>query len=153
MKKNIILDGVEYASIKAACAAYGRNYSTVGSRIRNGWKIEDAITTPTTGNARKGARIGIRAVTVNGVKYRSVMQACKAYNVQYQTVYDRMRKGSTLEQALQAANNLCNSKSIQCFNKSFASRTAGCKERKFLTLLNSVKELGTLFHNSKVSTE
>ena len=32
-------------------------------------------------------------------------------------------------------------------------RTAGSKKRKFLTLLNSVKELGTLFHNSKVSTE
>lgn len=44
--KTVVLQGVEYPSMEAACAAYGRTVSTVGRRLRKGLSLEKAIATP-----------------------------------------------------------------------------------------------------------
>ncbi len=44
-KKTVIL-GVTYESMKSACAAYKISLSAVERRVKNGWTLEEAITTP-----------------------------------------------------------------------------------------------------------
>lgn len=48
----ITLDGIEYPSIRAACLAYDIKSPTYYARVRNGWQLPDAITTPTRHNRR-----------------------------------------------------------------------------------------------------
>lgn len=122
MKISIDIDGTKYNTIKEACEAYGTNYKTVGSRIRNGWPLEKAICTPAGHNISPGY-VGIRKVIIEGKEFRSIRAACKEYDVNYQVVFDRMRRGMDIESAILALNNKCNRKSISVFNHEFKSRS------------------------------
>ena len=122
MKISIEIDGTKYNTIKEACEAYGTNYKTVGSRIRNGWPLEKAICTPAGHNISPGY-VGIRKVTIEGKEFRSIRAACKEYDVNYQVVFDRVRRGMDIESAILALNNKCNRKSISVFNHEFKSRS------------------------------
>lgn len=47
--KPVIINGIQFASIKAACAHYGTPYTMAWARIKSGHSIESAILTPKRG--------------------------------------------------------------------------------------------------------
>lgn len=89
----MIVCGKEYESMVAACKAYKINTSTVYDRIKKGWKLDVAITTP---NKTK-----IPAKDHLGKEYESFAAMAKAYGLRGSLVRNRITKyGWTLKEAL-----------------------------------------------------
>lgn len=89
----ITVQGKEYGSMVAACKAYKINTSTVYDRIKKGWELELAITTP---NKTK-----IPVKDHLGKEYESFAAMAKAYGLKGSMVRNRVEKyGWTLKEAL-----------------------------------------------------
>jgi hypothetical protein len=86
--REIVIDGVSYATIKEACEAYGITPSKVYSRLQQGKDIEEAIKTPSID----------RSVTVQGVKYRSALEAYHAVGkVPYSLFQSRFARKESID--------------------------------------------------------
>ena len=99
---NIVIDGVTYTSAKQACVAIGLPYKTFLSRRREGKDVMDSLSLDkkkrTTDHPNHPS-----PVVLQGKKYRSVSEACRAHNISYVTVRCRMRhKHMSLEEAILA---------------------------------------------------
>lgn len=89
--------GNRYASLRAMTEAWGVKYSVFLRRInRLGWSLDEVLTTPVR---PRGARHAHR-ITINGVEYASVCAAAKAHGLSPTTVYSRLRRKCTPEQAV-----------------------------------------------------
>jgi len=91
---NVIHTLTEWARI------YGRNERTVRTRIRRGWKAEDAI--KTNPDKTKG-QTQITMFNVNGIS-KSLYDWCEIYRISITTVKKRMKKGMSLLEALGVSN-------------------------------------------------
>lgn len=92
-RQPVTVQGVSYPSIRAACRAFGRSYSTAARRIENGWTAEEAITQD--GDLRfRGC-----AVAVDGKEYPSIRAACRALGLSASAVCTRLKSGQSVEEA------------------------------------------------------
>ena len=88
-----------FTSKTAAMEAHGVTQSNVSYRVRTGCSFEEAVDYVKTHLKRTG---GV-AVCVQGVHYRSVRAAAKAFGVSPDRVHQQMkRRAETAEQAIQA---------------------------------------------------
>ena len=110
--------GNSYDSIKAMCEAYAVKTSTYQCRIRNGYTTEEALTgvrktvvlppppkTPPVQKPRKEKKKHTNAskntVTDHlGNEYSSTLEMCQTYGIRVDTFKYRLKRGSTLEEAL-----------------------------------------------------
>lgn len=96
----IILDGTTYESAKKACSAIGLPYKTFLSRRREGKSVTDSLSL----NRKRGCSNHpnhMNPVTIQGKKYNSVSEACRAHDISYVTVRCRIRhKHMSIEEAI-----------------------------------------------------
>ena len=111
-KKEVIIKGKKFNSIKDACKYYNLNYSTVYTRmVRKGYSIEDAI--------KDIINIEIlpnnKPVILKNKNFDSITAACKYYNLNYSTITSRLDRGWSIEEAF----NKVIDKRIHSNNKNF----------------------------------
>ena len=95
--KSITVEGVTYNSYSEAARAYNLNYSLVHSRLNLGWSIERTFNLEQVQD-----RIDIGDIILEGVKYKSIAAAARAYNMIYSKVLWRLKHGGqTLEEAFE----------------------------------------------------
>jgi predicted DNA-binding protein YlxM (UPF0122 family) len=82
-----------YETLREAAEDFNISYRTVYDRIEHGWDILKALTTPV-----KEVENNI-PVTVNGQTFNSIAEAANALGIKKVTVYARLRKGQSIEQA------------------------------------------------------
>jgi hypothetical protein len=80
----------EFPSIAAAARAFGLDHDAVHQRLRGGWSLTRALTTP-IGVTRSG--VVPTPYTVNGVQYQSAREACAAHGLKRDTVSSRLNYG------------------------------------------------------------
>ena len=83
-------------SIRAAAAKYKIPYSTVSGRLRSGWSLKRALTTPVHVQTH---RRHVEILRVLG--FSNVFQMCKLLDLPYDTVARRLRRGQKLSAAIQ----------------------------------------------------
>lgn len=91
--KELMIDGIEFESIKLAAKAHGIDYNIVKQRLYCGWSAKEALGL----DKRKSAG---NEIVIEGVSYSSLSQAAKAYGLGHGTVSSRIRRGLTPEQAV-----------------------------------------------------
>lgn len=90
-------------------------------------------------------------ITVNGVKYKNIKRACRAFNQSYAVVHQRLKRGYSIEQAF-SLPNLRKTPSRDHLGVSYSSFTEMCKAwntsfctvNKRLNLGWSIKEALTI---------
>lgn len=90
-------DGKQYPTWAAMCEAYDMEPGLVAGRVKLGWSIMEALLIP------PGA--GLIPVAYKGVRYPSLMAACKALGVDYGSAKRRYGRGLPLELVLNPALN------------------------------------------------
>jgi len=83
-----------YSSLENMCKAYGIAREAFMSRINNGWSLEDALTTPIRSKSK------FESIDHTGKEYNSLDEMCKHYNISKATLYARLNRGMSLEDAL-----------------------------------------------------
>lgn len=90
----VVAFGKSYPSLAAAARAYGRSLATVRRRfLKLGFSLEDALTCEEFDAAGE-------PVTVEGITYRSMNAACRAFGVSRKRLKTRLSKGLSLAEAL-----------------------------------------------------
>ena len=84
--------GNSFASITELCKYYNLSESTFNHRIKHGWNLEKALTTPPKKNPE--------VVDHNGKIHKSINDMCHYYHINQRTLRSRLEKGLTLEEAL-----------------------------------------------------
>ena len=98
----IEINGVKFVSISSAADFYGIRPDNFAQRLRNGWSPEEAASS-------EGGRT--QSFSVNGVSYKSFREACRAYNLKWQTIYARINAhGWTVDQAFELVDPPAKSK-------------------------------------------
>lgn len=96
--RKIIVDGREFDSINSAALAFGLSRNTVDYRLSKGWTPEQALgLEPRPSHA--GRTPGV-AVKVQGQEFANIKQAAKHFGRAYTHIFDRLKAGCTIEQAL-----------------------------------------------------
>jgi len=97
-KRTIIVDGREFDSINVAALAFGLSRNTLDYRLSKGWTPEQALgLEPRPSHA--GRTPGV-AVKVQGQEFANIKQAAKHFGRAYTHIFDRLKAGCTIEQAL-----------------------------------------------------
>lgn len=117
--QEITVQGVTYGSMRKAAAAYGINYSAVLDRLRQGWDVDRAFTTPSAG------RIEASPIIVEGVAYPSKQAAYDAYNISKSIVSKRLAKGWDIDTAFTAPPER---KGVDCSGKHYSSLEECCRD-------------------------
>lgn len=95
--------GNKYRSRSLMAKAYGISSLTLGDRLKRGWSIEEALTTPIdTSNCRKTKKVSkVKVQDHLGNWYDSYYELAKAYGLSFSTLYGRLvRLGWSIEKAL-----------------------------------------------------
>lgn len=95
--------GNKYCSRSLMAKAYGISSLTLGDRLKRGWSMEEALTTPIdTSSYRKTKRVAkVRVQDHLGDWYDSYYELAKAYGLSFSTLYGRVAKlGWSIEKAL-----------------------------------------------------
>lgn len=87
--------GKEYISTAAMCRAYNINQMTFRGRIKSGWNLEDALTSPPICETLKPC------IAPDGKKYPSKAAMCRAYDMSYRVFSSRTACGHSLKDALE----------------------------------------------------
>lgn len=91
--------GQVFSSITDACNALGLGYYKVCMRLANGWSLEEALNP-----------MGRKSVTVKGVEYPSLKNACLKYNLSYDKVRYKVKStGMSAEEAILELEEIWNS--------------------------------------------
>jgi len=117
----ITVNGETYNSIKEACKDLNMNYGTVLARIQRGMTVEGAFNVPVRLNNTP------ITVNVNGKTYNSLAEACKDLKMNYDTVFARIQKGMTVEDAFNAPIGSKNI-SVTVNGKTYNSIKKACKD-------------------------
>lgn len=104
-KKREVVDhkGNSYCSIAQMARSYGLASITLHERLKRGWSVEEALTTPVDkSNLRKSEKIkNVRVQDHLGNWYDSYYALAKAYGLSFSTLYGRVVKlGWSIEKAL-----------------------------------------------------
>ncbi len=97
-KRKIIINGREYDSLESASRTFGISRNTVDYRLSKGWTPEQAVGLKARPNHSKPTP-GI-LVKVHGREFKSIREAAKYYGRAYTHIFDRLKAGCTIEQAL-----------------------------------------------------
>lgn len=96
---NIEVGGQQYSSISQACAALGKSYKRVHTRLKKyGWTLEQALDLKPAPKPKKSWN-SIRIISSIG-EFESVGDASKVVGVKHATITSRLRKGWTHDEAL-----------------------------------------------------
>lgn len=126
--KAITVGGESFASLLDACARFEVNESSIRSRLGIGWTLEQAFGLQPP--PRRGRNAG-NAVTVAGVTYPNIVQACEARKLDHCTVSARVRRGWSIAQAfnLEPAPKVAPAgKAIVVDGREFRSVAEACRE-------------------------
>ena len=97
-KRKIIVNGREFDSIGSAANAYGLSRNTVDYRLSKGWTPEQALGLELRPNhAAKTPGIPVK---VQDYEFKNIKEAAKYYGRSYTYIFDRLKKGFSIEQAL-----------------------------------------------------
>ncbi len=101
----VTFEGVEYPSISAALKALNIPVSRFSSVRRAGKTVQEALVEARSRLEKRGFKAGGRAipVTVQGVRYPSVRDACNALHLKEAAVYKAVRNGRPADEALELA--------------------------------------------------
>lgn len=88
--------GNVYQSVATMCCKYGLPRNVYHRRIKEGWDLEKALTTPPS---RKNG-MGRIIYDHKGNEYSSVGEMCNAYNIDFAMYGSRIRQGWSLEKTL-----------------------------------------------------
>lgn len=86
--------GKEYRSERAMLKDYGIGRTNYATRIKNGWSMEKALTTPSEYDSDTKVKDHL------GQEYNTKIEMCKAYGIEYDTYLKREKKGMPKEEAL-----------------------------------------------------
>jgi hypothetical protein len=78
------IDGMAFATIKAAAVYFGPPPNRVRNRLHGGWSIEDALKKHNSSRAI--------AVTIDGKQYKSIRAAARALSVHPETLRARLKR-------------------------------------------------------------
>lgn len=91
--KEIVVQ-LKFDSLKEACEYFGKDYGVVWARIRrSGWSLEEAL------EIEKRERYGNKLI-FNGVEYPSLAALAKDYNLDYNKLKQRIRRGYSILEAV-----------------------------------------------------
>ena len=87
--------GNKFKSVMEMAKAYGKDANTVYSRLRDGWSIEDALTTDANSRYKE-------CIDHKGNKFKSIAEMARAYGKEPGIVNYRLQRGWSIEDALTA---------------------------------------------------
>lgn len=97
-KRQIVVNGREFDSLGSAARAFGLSRNTVDYRLSKRWTPEQALgQEPRPSHAGRTAGV---AVKVQGQEFANIKRAAKHFGRAYTHVFDRLKAGCTIEQAL-----------------------------------------------------
>src|SRR3989339_40728 len=97
-KRKIIINGREYESIGSAASAYSISRNTIDYRLSKGWTPEQAVGfEPCPSHAASTPGIKVK---VQGHEFNNIKEAAKYYGRSYTHIFNRLKQGCTIEQAL-----------------------------------------------------
>ncbi len=97
-KRKIIIEGREFDSISSAAIAFGLSRNTVDYRLSKGWTPEEVVgLEPRPSHAGKTPGI---LVKVQGHEFNNIKEAAKYFGRSYTHIFNRLKAGCTIEQAL-----------------------------------------------------
>jgi hypothetical protein len=97
-KRKIIIKGREFDSINSAAITFGLSRNTIDYRLSKGWTPEEAVSLePRPSHAGKTPGIPVK---VQGHEFNNIKEAAKYYGRAYTHIFDRLKAGCTIEQAL-----------------------------------------------------
>ena len=118
----VVWNGRKYKSIATLARTAGLSEFLVRDRLKKGWTLKRAITTPkVTVNAAS------RPVTVGGVRYESRNHACRAYGIARNVVHMRLNSGWSLLRALTAPVASNGGRVIRVEGVDYPSEIAVCR--------------------------
>ena len=85
-----------YKTFGDMCLKYGIGRSTVTARLKRGWSLEKALTTP----LKKQASNAKKVKDCLGNSFDSISDMCRAYLIDKDTYHKRIKRGYTVEEAL-----------------------------------------------------
>lgn len=97
----VTVDGKNFPSIASAARHFGIDPKTVRSRLGHGWTIEEAFELKARQKKIASHNNKGKEVTVKNVKYKSIKEAALAHNADPRFIANRVKKGLTIEQALE----------------------------------------------------
>lgn len=130
MKGTIITyNGKQYSSIKTLCKEKNLSYAMVTQRLKKGLSLKEAIETPL-----KKHRNGI-SVFYKGTEYPSLRNLAMSKNVPYHVVQMRVKKGMSVEDAIDIPIGELMGNDIQFQGKKYSSFSKLCKEYNISTTI------------------
>ena len=88
MANKVIVENIEYNSLRQAAKFYNKEYNIVKGRVALGWSLEEAL-----------ELVERNQITINGKTFKSKQEACRYYRVARSTVDARLNNGYSLEEA------------------------------------------------------
>ena len=96
----IEIDGKTYNNLSSLCKEYNVSIDMVNRRLKAGYSLKDALTIP-KGQLPNTLKLYIESTDHKGNKYHSKTDMCKAYGVTLDHFDNRIKRGYTLQEALE----------------------------------------------------
>ncbi len=96
-KRKIIINGCEHESLGSAASMYRISRNTIDYRLAKGWTPEQAVGLEPRPNYAASTP-GIK-VKVQGHEFKNIKEAAKYYGRAYTHIFDKLKKGCSIEQA------------------------------------------------------
>lgn len=97
-KRKTIINGREFDSLESAARTFGISRNTLDYRLSKGWTPEEAVgLEPRPSHAASTPGITVK---VQGREFKNIKEAAKYYGRAYTHIFDRLKAGCTIEQAL-----------------------------------------------------
>lgn len=124
--KSVTIAGKTFKSLSEACRYYDMPVSTLSSRLKDGYTPDEAV--GLTGIEFKQGIKG-NPIVVDGKRFSSKREACKYYGLRYQMVFERMKRGSSIDEAFGITGKYSkdNIKYIEVYGKKFEKLSEVCK--------------------------
>jgi hypothetical protein len=95
ISKEVVVVHRRFRSIAAAAAHFRVDGGIAAARLKRGWSVEQALgVEPPPMRKKVGERIVVR-----GVEYRSLADAGRAYGLDHQIIWSRLKKGWSIDEA------------------------------------------------------
>jgi hypothetical protein len=97
-KRKIVVDGRDFDSLEAAARTYGMSRNTLDYRLSKGWTPEEACgLEPRPSHSASTPGIPVK---VQGHEFKNIKEAAKFFGRAYTHIFDRLKAGCTIEEAL-----------------------------------------------------
>lgn len=135
-KESVDHKGNHYNSFSAMCIAYDKSSDLVQKRLDRGWNLQDALTMSSQAR-RLASKV---SYDHKGNRYDSFSAMCRAYSINIQTCFTRLRRGMSLEQALTTSKKSVNhAKKKRCVLQRKAFDHAGNRYKTFKDMCKAYK--------------